>query len=72
RSLKAQLKLKKEFERLAEVGIEVFVIHGNHDHTGGKWLDLQWPDNVHVFSSKEVEMKIYRKNETPIAHIYGY
>ncbi|OAS84009.1 metallophosphoesterase family protein [Metabacillus litoralis] len=72
RSLKAQLKLKKEFDRLAEVGIEVFVIHGNHDHTGGKWIDLQWPDNVHVFSSKVVEMKTYLKNETPVAHIYGY
>ena len=40
RSLKAQLRLKKEFDRLHAAGIEVYVIHGNHDHLGGKWLDL--------------------------------
>jgi DNA repair exonuclease SbcCD nuclease subunit len=72
RSLKAQLKLKKEFDRLYEAGIEVFVIHGNHDHMGGKWLDIQWPENVHVFSSKQVEMKVFRKNGLPLAYIYGY
>lgn len=72
RSLKAQLRLKKEFERLQQASIDVFVIHGNHDHMGGKWLDLQWPDNVHVFSSNQVEMKIYHKNKKPAAYIYGY
>lgn len=72
RSLKAQLKLKKEFERLHEAGIDVYVIHGNHDHMGGKWLDLEWPENVHVFSSKQVEMKVFEKNEIPLAYIYGY
>lgn len=72
RSLKAQLKLKKEFERLHEASIEVYVIHGNHDHMGGKWLDLQWPYNVHVFSSKQIDMKVFSKNEVPLAYIYGY
>lgn len=72
RSLKAQLKLKKEFERLAVNNIQVFIIHGNHDHMGGKWLDLEWPENVHVFSSHKVEVKEYKKNQTPLAYIYGY
>jgi DNA repair exonuclease SbcCD nuclease subunit len=72
RSLKAQLRLKKEFERLYEVGIQVYVIHGNHDHMGGKWLDLEWTDNVHVFSSNQVDMKVFRKNGIPYAYIYGY
>ncbi|WP_175638249.1 metallophosphoesterase family protein [Metabacillus schmidteae] len=72
RSLKAQLKLKKEFERLAEKDIQVFIIHGNHDHMGGKWLDLEWPENVHVFSSHKVEVKEYQKNQAPLAYIYGY
>ncbi|KKI90790.1 hypothetical protein WQ54_18750 [Bacillus sp. SA1-12] len=72
RSLKAQLRLKKEFERLAEAGIEVYVIHGNHDHMGGNWLDLEWPGNVHVFSCKQVEMKVFSKGEVPYAYIYGY
>lgn len=72
RSLKAQLRLKKEFDRLHAAGIEVYVIHGNHDHLGGKWLDLEWPDNVHVFSSEYVEMKVFLKNGAPLAYIYGY
>ncbi|MGM7719321.1 metallophosphoesterase family protein [Metabacillus sp. Hm71] len=72
RSLKAQLRVKKEFERLAQAGIKVYVIHGNHDHLGGKWLDLNWPGNVHVFSSKQVEMEIFSKGGTPHAYIYGY
>lgn len=72
RSLKAQLRLKREFERLEEVGIQVFIIHGNHDHMSGKWIDLEWPANVHVFSSQYVEMKEFRRNGTPLAYIYGY
>lgn len=72
RSLKAQLKLKKEFERLAEKDIQVYIIHGNHDHMGGKWLDLVWPENVHVFSSCKVEVKEFIKNQIPTAYIYGY
>lgn len=35
RSLKAQLFLKKQFDRLRECGISVYVIFGNHDHLGG-------------------------------------
>ncbi|MDQ0232319.1 metallophosphoesterase family protein [Metabacillus malikii] len=72
RSLKAQLKLKKEFERLKIANIDVYVIHGNHDHMGGQWLELEWPSNVHVFSSSKVEMKTYKKGEIPAANIYGY
>jgi len=72
RSLKAQIRLKKEFERLARNDIQVYIIHGNHDHMGGKWLDLEWPENVHVFSSRKVEMKEYKKNKTSLAYIYGY
>lgn len=72
RSLKAQLKLKNEFERLAKVGIEVYVIHGNHDHMSGKWLNIEWPDNVHVFSSEKVECKEFMKNGSLLAYLYGY
>ncbi|WP_226670074.1 metallophosphoesterase family protein [Metabacillus litoralis] len=72
RSLKAQLKLKSEFEKLDKAGIDVYVIHGNHDHMSGKWLEVEWPQNVHVFSSKMVEMKKFTKKGLPLAYIYGY
>jgi DNA repair exonuclease SbcCD nuclease subunit len=72
RSLKAQLKLKKAFEELEQHGIQVYVIHGNHDHMSGRWLDLSWPQNVHVFSDKEVECKTYWKNGNTPVNLYGY
>lgn len=72
RSLKAQLKLKSEFERLAKARIDVYVIHGNHDHMSGKWLNIEWPENVHVFSSEKVECKEFTKNGSSLAYLYGY
>jgi DNA repair exonuclease SbcCD nuclease subunit len=72
RSLKAQLKLKKAFEQLESHCIQVYVIHGNHDHMSGKWLELKWPANVHVFSDKKVECKTFWKNESTAVHIYGF
>ncbi|KZZ84666.1 metallophosphoesterase family protein [Bacillus sp. SJS] len=72
RSLKAQLRLKREFEKLNESGIHVYIIHGNHDHLGGKWLQIDWPENVHVFSHKQVECLPFYKNAELAAHLYGY
>ncbi|MFC0272073.1 exonuclease SbcCD subunit D [Metabacillus herbersteinensis] len=72
RSLKAQLKLKNEFQRLHAVGIPVYIIHGNHDHMSGKWIDLDWSSNVHIFSSEEVETKLFFKDEVHTASLYGY
>lgn len=34
RALKAQLFLRKQFLKLEESGIQVYVIFGNHDHMG--------------------------------------
>ncbi|WP_261130196.1 DNA repair exonuclease [Bacillus sp. Marseille-Q3570] len=72
RSLKAQLFLKNQFQRLHDHRIDIFVIHGNHDHLGGKYIKLKWPDNVHFFSSKEPEMLPFEKEGEVHAHLYGY
>lgn len=71
RSLKAQIALRTEFERLEKAGIHVFIIHGNHDHLNGRWAKLNWPETVHFFS-KDVEMIPFLRNDTPAAHIYGF
>jgi DNA repair exonuclease SbcCD nuclease subunit len=52
RSVRAQIKLRKEMERLKSYGIQVYVVHGNHDHLNGDWVHLAMPDNVHIFSRK--------------------
>ncbi|MCF6136163.1 metallophosphoesterase family protein [Pseudalkalibacillus berkeleyi] len=72
RSLKAQLFLKEQFERLSEVGIAAYAIHGNHDHLEGKFVQLSWPDHVHFFGSSAPEMIPFYKDGQLCAHIYGY
>ncbi len=72
RSLKAQLFLKNQFQLLDNDGIEVYVIHGNHDHLAGEYVKLTWPDNVHFFSSKEPDMIPFEKEGEVLAHLYGY
>lgn len=39
-------------ERLAALQIPVYIIHGNHDHLGGRWTRFSLPPNVHVFPDK--------------------
>lgn len=72
RSLKAQLALLKEWERLEKEGIAVFAIHGNHDHLGGKRAKLELPRNVHIFGSESVTHKpAYRRDGELAAFVYG-
>jgi DNA repair exonuclease SbcCD nuclease subunit len=42
----------REMRRLAEAGIRVFIIRGNHDAESVLTRALSLPDNVHVFSAK--------------------
>lgn len=72
RSLRAQLTLLKEWERLEREGIAVFAIHGNHDHLGGKRAALTLPRNVHIFGADSASNKpAYRRNGELAAYIYG-
>lgn len=70
RSLKAQLKLCKELERLQEHSISAFIIHGNHDHLGGSWTTINWPENTVFFSSNVMVSSFQKANST--THIYGF
>ncbi|MDQ0059274.1 metallophosphoesterase family protein [Paenibacillus harenae] len=72
RSLRAQLRLAREWERLAEHGIAVFVIHGNHDPLSGARVDLKLPSSVHIFSADQIESKpAYRRDGELAAFVYG-
>lgn len=53
-SLKAQIRLRRAFERLAEQNIDVFLSYGNHDFMKGDSFDVEYPDNVHIFSEERV------------------
>ncbi|WP_226682573.1 metallophosphoesterase family protein [Sutcliffiella horikoshii] len=71
RSLIAQATLRKEFMRLNEAGIHVYIIHGNHDYLTANHSLFKYPDNVHVFT-EAVECKTFFKNEEELACIYGF
>ncbi|RSD29271.1 metallophosphoesterase family protein [Mesobacillus subterraneus] len=71
RSIRAQAALRNEMERLAEKGIKVFAIHGNHDHLGARSVALDFPNNVHFFNDK-VEHAVFRKKDGPVVHLYGF
>lgn len=71
RSLIAQATLRKEFMRLNEAGIQVYIIHGNHDYLTDDHTLFTYPDNVHIFT-EEVDCKTYLKDEEELACIYGF
>ena len=70
RNLRTQVRFRKEMQRLEQHGIQVYIIHGNHDHLGGKWISIEQPNNVHIFSHQS-EVKEFKKNDS-ITYIYGY
>lgn len=72
RSLKAQLFLLKEWERLQHYGISVFVIHGNHDPLNGARAELKLPSNVTQFGANGMEYRpAYCRNGELAAFVYG-
>lgn len=71
RSVRAQVFLRKEMERLAEKEIDVFLIHGNHDHMSGNWSQIELPSNVHVFG-EQVAVKSFTTKNNAIVHLYGF
>lgn len=71
RSLRTQVRFRREMERLKAAGVPVYIIHGNHDHLSGSWIHVDFPDNVHVFSEK-AEMKSFHKSDGTLVHLYGF
>ena len=71
RSLRAQLKFRDGLARLAEEGIQSFVVHGNHDPLSGWSAGLEWPEEVHIFSGDTIEDIPVQNNGETLCHIYG-
>lgn len=72
RSLKAQIRFQQAMNKLADAGISVYIVHGNHDPMDGKRARLNWPAGVHFYSSEQVEVqRAVRADGKPLADIYG-
>lgn len=70
-TLWTQRFLREQLLRLADAGISVYIIHGNHDPMGAQSFNLPWPENVHRFSSSEPESVVVVKDGVEIAQIVG-
>lgn len=70
RSLRSQLKFHAGLVRLAEAGIQSFVIHGNHDPLNGRVSSLKWPGEVKVFD-KSAETVTVEVDGEAVAAVSG-
>src|SRR3989338_7959088 len=71
RSLKAQLRFRKGLQRLSDVGILSFVVHGNHDPLDGWVANLEWPEKTHIFGGDAVQGFPIVQGREEIARIHG-
>lgn len=62
-SLQGQLRFREALEELGRHGIQVFLIHGNHDPLDGPRLAAAPPDHVTVFGGSEPEQAVARRRE---------
>src|SRR6187200_2142549 len=70
RSLRALVAFRKQMERLAERGISVFIVHGNHDPLNGWGSEFQLPPNVTTFSGKPKTEPVIRRGKE-VARVTG-
>lgn len=72
RTLRAEVFLKEQFQRLEKEQIFVYISHGNHDPLTEK-ITNDWPDNVSVFSNNvETYQAITKDGETIFIHGFSY
>ncbi|RPJ62019.1 MAG: DNA repair exonuclease, partial [Acidobacteria bacterium] len=70
--VRAQLRFRRGLERLSRHGVQVFVVHGNHDPCGGAWSAVQdWPEGVKVFADDRVEIVPVERAGERLAVVYG-
>lgn len=70
RSVRAQLRFRDGLSKLAEAGIQSFVVHGNHDPLDGWQSSISWPEGVHIFGATP-EWKNFEKNGEVVAAVQG-
>ena len=70
-SLAAQLHFQSAMNRLAEAGVDVFLVHGNHDPASGWSAGLTMPESVHVFPTDRVGRFEVEVDGDVVAVVYG-
>lgn len=72
RTLRAEVFLKEQFERLKKEQIFVYMAHGNHDPLSDSVV-TDWPENVSVFDKNvETYQTITKNGEKILLHGFSY
>ncbi|WP_044337797.1 metallophosphoesterase family protein [Rossellomorea aquimaris] len=66
RSIRAQAKLLKQYNLLHSNNIPVYVVHGNHDHLGSYRLELDMPENIHIFNEDTEVKQVTTQSGEPV------
>lgn len=70
-NLEAQVRFVGAMQRLAKAHIPVYMVQGNHDPAESWRAQLAMPNNVHIFSSTQVQRFPLMVNNVEIGGIYG-
>ena len=72
RGLRAQLRFLDGLRRLSQAGIQVFMVHGNHDPVEEGWSAVrEWPEGVTVFPPGEVGSVPVERGGQHLATVHG-
>ncbi|MFC4024531.1 exonuclease SbcCD subunit D [Oceanobacillus longus] len=71
-SLKAQIRLRKAFERLQQYKINVYLSYGNHDFINGNIHPVTYSENVFIFPNEKVSQFTFESGGQKMAQIYGF
>ncbi|MHB1340702.1 MAG: metallophosphoesterase family protein [Coriobacteriia bacterium] len=71
RGVRSQFAFARAAEALAEAGIPVYLVHGNHDPAGGGGTAVELPANVHAFAHDRVERAVVERDGQPLCAVYG-
>lgn len=72
RGLRAQLRFLDGLRRLSQAGIQVFMVHGNHDPVEEGWSAVRdWPEGVTVFPPGELGSVAVERGGQRLATVHG-
>lgn len=70
-SLRAMLVFRDGLARLAEAGIAVYLVHGNHDPYGSRSEAVALPPNTQVFAPGKPQTQVFTRGGEALAAISG-
>ncbi|MGB4593304.1 MAG: DNA repair exonuclease [Coriobacteriia bacterium] len=71
RGVRSQFAFARAAETLAEAGIPVYLVHGNHDPARGAGVAVALPVTVHAFAHDRVERLVVERDGRPVCSVYG-